>query len=377
MTTAAGSAELQEIASRLIELVDSLEARLVERGVMHMKHSDLCTRAAQFSDYLAAALLLAERRCFPQAFSLLRSALDHWAADLVIMLGDRFVQYFDNASEDTLKDVVERWRRGELSSVIEEPCLAGRARTKLRIVRRGLISEDGTMVLHPMYFEASKFDPFFGPPDEQADFADWLGETDARDYATLQRQTYNAFFKWGALVDSLVLNDLVDHRHRIHLNVHHRFLSAFVHSHHGAHELLTRTPPGINGLEPHATEELVLLYSVQFGARYLLAFLEMAERPPEVEVAERAALQNLATVGLGRASHLWFLDDEPQLYDRGQEALARVAVKGAVRPAAATEALTLAPEDIRYYRNPLDRLRQMHRSATEIMTGFTYVSPWT
>jgi hypothetical protein len=242
MTTAVGSAELQEMAGRLVHLLDSLEARLLRGGVMHMKHSDLCRRAGQFSGYLGAALLLAERRLFPQAFSLLRSALDHWAADLVIMLGDRFVQHFDKASEGTLRNVVDRWSRGELPSVTEEPRLVGRGGSKLRIVRRGLVSEDGTMVLHPMYFEAVHFDPFFGPPDEQADFADWLGESDSRDYATQQRQKYNAFFKWGALVDSLVLNGLVDHRHRVHLNVHHRFLSALVHSHHGAHEILTRSP---------------------------------------------------------------------------------------------------------------------------------------
>lgn len=168
MSTAAGSAELQQIADRLVHVLASLEARLVRGDVMHMKHSDLCRRAADFSGYLRAALLLVEREHFPQAFSLLRSGLDHWAADLVIMLGDRFVQHFDNASEATLKDVVDRWKRGELPSVTEEPRLVGKGRTKLRIVRRGLASEDGTMLLHPMYFEATDFDPFFGPPDEQA-----------------------------------------------------------------------------------------------------------------------------------------------------------------------------------------------------------------
>jgi hypothetical protein len=132
----------------------------------------------------------------------------------------------------------------------------------------------------------------------------------------------------------------------------------------------------MRSIEPHATEELVLLYSVHLGARYLRAFLDMAERPPEVALDEPAALRNLMTVGLDRAGHLWFLTDEPQLYDRGQELLARVASQRAFRPGAAPEARALPPQEVRYYRNPLDRLRQMHRSASEMVTGFTYVSPW-
>ena len=40
------------------------------------------------------------------------------------------------------------------------------------------------------------------------------------------------------------------------------------------------------------------------------------------------------------------------------------------------DAVALAPEEVRYYRNPLDRLRKMHQSANEIVTRFNHVSPW-
>ena len=140
--------------------------------------------------------------------------------------------------------------QGELPSIIEEPRLVGKGGSKLRIVRRGMTSEDGSIVLHPMYFEMDSFDPFFGPPDEQPEYADWLAESDARDHATEQRQRYNAFLRWGALVDSLILNEIVAPDHRVHLNVHHRFLSAFVHSHRAAHQLLARKRP-INGPTGH------------------------------------------------------------------------------------------------------------------------------
>ena len=78
MTTAAGSVELHEIAGQLIRVLASLEGRLVRGDVMHMRHSDLSSRATQFSGYLEAALLLVERSHFPQAFSVALAAPE-WA----------------------------------------------------------------------------------------------------------------------------------------------------------------------------------------------------------------------------------------------------------------------------------------------------------
>jgi hypothetical protein len=133
-------------------------------------------------------------------------------------------------------DAVQRWEAGELPKAVEKPQLVGRSKSQLRIVWRGLTSEDDATVLHPLYFEVQRFDPFYGPPIDQPQFADWFADT--RDHPVEQRQRYNAFFRWGALVDSLVLNGLIETRHQLHLNTHYRFLSAFVHSNHAAHELL-------------------------------------------------------------------------------------------------------------------------------------------
>ncbi len=285
MTTEAGTQELRELADDLVVALAGRSSQFVVSGTFHGQHGEFADRAAEFAQYIQGALVLRDRRLFAPAFGLLRSALDHWAADLVAMLGDRFVQHYENATEEQLTDAVTRWRQGELPSIVEEHRLVGKGRSKLRIVRRGMTSEDGSIVLHPMYFEMDSFDPFFGPPDEQPEFADWLAESDPRGHATEQRQRYNAFLRWGALVDSLILNEIVTPDHRVHLNVHHRFLSAFVHSHRAAHQLLAWSRP-INGpAGHHVTDELVLLYAVQLSATYLRAFVEMTQRPPEVGIA--------------------------------------------------------------------------------------------
>jgi hypothetical protein len=376
VTTEAGSAELEVTALALIDRLHALRGALHPIGDFHMQHDDFARRAGDFAGYLGTAVDLINSGRFAPAYALVRSGFDHWATDLTVMLGDRFVQHYTNATQATLDDAVDRWRRGELQSVVEEPRLIGKGNSKLRIVRRGLTSEDGSIVLHPMYFEADHFDPFFGPPDEQAGFADWLGDDDARDHATEQRRRYNAFFTWGALLDSLELNGLLAARHRLQLNVHYRFLSAFVHSHHAAHRLLdtqraiSRTVPG------HAERELGLLYVVQLCALYLDAFLRMAPRPPAVEIDEHEEVSQLVAIGRSRAQHLWFVDDAPQLFDRGQEVLARTASDRRFGGDGNAAWAALAVEEVRYYRNPLERLRRMHEPAREITTGFVYLPPW-
>lgn len=375
MTTDAGSQELRDLAGRLVGDLGSLQAQLVHHDdTSHMQHMEFCDRAADFAAYVDSALLLSEHRRFAQALSLLRSALDHWAADLVTLLGDRFVQLYPEATEAMLADAVRRREAGELERVVEEPRLVGKNNSKLRIVWRGLTSDDGEVVLHPLYFEAQNYDPFYGNPDDQPQFADWF--TDTRDHAVEQRQRYNAFFQWGALVDSLALNGIVQERHRLHLNTHYRFLSAFAHSHHAAHGILQpRSVVAAQGM-PHAVDELVLLYAVQLSARYLRAFVAMTERPPQVGLANRGDLDHAIRYGLERSAHLWFLTDEPTVYDRAQELMVRAAEQQTFTQRTPEEATALDPAAVRYYRNPLERLKQMHRTFREMTTGFTYVSPW-
>ncbi len=166
MTTEAGSAELAETAGALVDRLGALRGALHAVDAFHMQHDDFGRRAGD-----PAATSAPRSTCSTGASThrLCRRPLriHHWATDVTVMLGDRFVQHYTNADQASRDDAVDRWRRGELPSVTEEPRLIGKGNSKLRIVRRGLTSEDGSVVLHPMYFEAEHFDPFFGPPDEQ------------------------------------------------------------------------------------------------------------------------------------------------------------------------------------------------------------------
>lgn len=376
MTTEAGSAELAETAAALVDQLGELRGALHSAEALHAHYDDLGIRAGELACYLGTALDLLDGHRYAQAYAIIRSGFDHWAADLTMMLGDRFVELYANATQATLDDAVDRWRRGELPSVVEEPQFDGKRKSTLRIVRRGLVSEDGSTVIHPMYFELEHFDPFFGPPDDQAQFAGWIGDKDACDHATEQRRLYNAFFRWGALMDSLDLNELITSHDRMHLNVHYSFLSAFVHSQPAAHRLLASRGPTDRTLPGHVERELGLLYIVQLGAHYLDAVLRMAARPPVAEVAGHEDIARLVETGRDRAQHLWFIDDAPQLFDRGEQVSTCTASERGFRSDGNAAAGDLAVDKVRYYRNPLERLRRMHEPSGELATGFAYMPPW-
>lgn len=377
MTTEAGNEALRATYLGLSTYLNSLDSQLVHGDAYHVQHGEFCKRARQFAGYTDASIVLADQQQFSQAFSLLRSALEHWVVDLVMMLGDRFVRHYYGSSQEQLNEVTGRWHTGELPSVVEEPQLVGKGGSTLRLVHRGLTSQDGSIVLHPLYFEIDNFDPFFGSPDDQAQFADWLDPTRAREHAEEQRRRYNTFFRWGALVESLVLNSIIEPHHVTHLNVHYRFLSAFVHSHQAAHEqLATASLPGEPPIE-HTATELVLLYANQLAGRYMTAFIAMTKRPPPVGLDTEDVLASLVGTCLAQSRHLWFLDDAPDIYDRGQELLALAAEEGKFGSAMTVQdPMALDVNQIRYYRNPLNRLQRMHVSSTEMVTGFTYLSPW-
>lgn len=345
--------------------------------VYHVQHGDFADRARQFAQYVRVAVDLGRHQAsIPQAFALLRSAMEHWAVDSLMMLGDRFARTYPPTSEEELAALTARWRNGDLPSIVEEPTFADK-RGRVRIVYHGLTSKDGEAVLHPSYFAADQYDPFYGTPEEQAQLSSILDADRAREHAVEQRQRHNTFYRWGSIQEGLVLNGLVEEHHVIHLDVHYRFLSAFVHSFKHAHDELARNIPA----EPwpgHSPEELAVLYAAQFAGRYGLTFVQMTKRPPVVGLENEDHMTEKSTRIIERARHLWFLEDEPDFFDCGQEVLnRRVEQLNGEEEWTPIDPTSLGVEEIRYYRNPLKRLRNMHISGAEVTTGVVYVSPWT
>jgi hypothetical protein len=186
---------------------------------------------------------------------------------------------------------------------------------------------------------------------------------------------YRHDLRWNSLIDNLVFNELNTAEDTLRLNVHYRFLSAFVHPLSDQHQLLYGQQSGDGVTYDHFASELILLYIVAFASYELEGLLLAMTRPPSVEVGGRGAQEHRLAQARHLAAHLWFLGERPTGYDRISEANQRLWANPSdpLRPPKSPQELD--DSEVRYYRNPLRRLVALHRHANEIF-GYKYASLW-
>jgi hypothetical protein len=124
----------------------------------------------------------------------------------------------------------------------------------------------------------------------------------------------------------------------------------------------------------------VLLYIVEIAAAEVTALGKMATRAPRLKLADWPSVTAEVKAAKAAAGYFWFPGDVPHEFDRVKEANGRLwhGRKGLPKtfpPKQVIRPDQLRVDQIRYYRNPLRRLIEMHESANEMM-GFSYVSPW-
>jgi hypothetical protein len=176
----------------------------------------------------------------------------------------------------------------------------------------------------------------------------------------------------------LVLNALLSKREAAHYDVHYSFLSAFTHpvstkSVYEVYGRATEYPPRYD----HYASELVLLYLVALGSRELTAFYAGCRREPAVGLRDWEATEEQISAGRASSSHLWLPPDDPPFFDRETDAVNRNRPKpdSAPRPVSAPEVDALPLDQVRYYSNPLQRLRQLHERSRGY-PWLLYSSPW-
>lgn len=117
------------------------------------------------------------------------------------------------------------------------------------------------------------------------------------------------------------------------------------------------------------------LYVAWLGAAELRLLTGMEDRQPPVRITGCSEIEELVTAAEAECSHLWPPGGVPHDYDRVQ-AINRAAFR-ARRETGQRPALVPVDDDsILYYADPLARLRHMHTSFTEIVTGVSYQAPW-
>jgi hypothetical protein len=375
-------ATLLHTATDVVDDLLGFQARLRRSRVTHHQHDVFAERARSLAIYLSSALRLADADEYISAYAVLRAALEHHLMDRLLFVGNRYKQQYNVKKADFQR--LERARaqgRSGTEDIVRIEYLAG----TMWVVRSGLHSRDEAggirrQTLSIYYFLLDDFDPFVGPPDEQQHLSRGFTLVEHRiQNAQEQRRVYSGALRWPDIKSNLRENRLCSEETLRRFEVHYRFLSAFVHPVPAGYDLVYgRNRPSGAPRYDHYAAELALLYINKLGASELTFLKRMTTRTPRVRLDDWPTVEAHIAAADASAAHLWFPGvDEPHAYDRVEEANSRGIRRGRTLIPMNQRATPddLKPHQIRYYRNPLQRLIRMHQSFQEL-TGFSYISPW-
>ncbi len=369
-------------AERLVEELGGLQQRLEHRNeVEYAQHRDFAARARSLAGYLRGAILLAQADLYAPSLASLRIALEQTLVDRLVFLGRRYVHVVEGVDEATWLEWERQRSAGEAFTTV-----VNWTRTKkglVEITHEGLRSNsaDGEddYLLSVHYLLLRQYHPYLGPPSAQRQFDDGLSEEDRdRKYAEENEAIYRTYLSWKSIKRSLISNGFADETTINRLEVHYRFLSAFVHPVSDVTDLIYGRNQFDLPIYDHYSSELVLLYSIVFAVEEFRHFREMTRRKPLVGLSSWESTEQLCQRAWEQTSYLWFPGHSPNLYDRINEANRRsfrmLRTSGAQRH---IEDPSSIPEgEIGYYRDPMRRLIGLHSGFHELMTGLAFVSPW-
>ena len=330
---------------------------------------------------LDSALLLNESGLYTTALPVLRVAFEHQVFDSLLFLANKHevvVQgvstaqwkqwQIDQQNGESWTNDVEKWsyKSGNVLVTWKGPWVKG--------------DPDDRYTLSIYYGLYVQNDPFVGPQSHQSFLSrDFMNVDDHVELAKTYEDMRSRRLGWDHLKNHLTLNGLSNEAESIQLDVHYRFLSAFVHPHsEKAWNLVAgRNLPSTMPHYDHYASELVLLYVCTLAVTELKAFAKMTSQRPKVELSGWGEVDRLIVATERLTSHFWFPGGTPHQFDRVSEANNRgLSSEGKFVPRTERpHPADLADDEIRYYRDPLRRLIGLHSSFNEL-TGFHYVSPW-
>jgi hypothetical protein len=385
--------DLLASAQTLLTDLREFRGRFQETRQSYAIHYDFADRALSLEGYLSAALTLAMDGSYMPAFALLRSALEHQLVDQLLLLGRRYKQVVTEMKRTDFNAWHQAWKsRKPGTETITSLRWTSKATAligSVEVVHTGIHQRGGrtgrfARALSIYYILLRDYNPFIGAPWDQRFLVREHGPLEVyMKLAEDQRRTYGNL-KWDGIRDgikyNLRLNGLLTEKTLRQLGVHYRFLSASVHPWPAATDLVYGRRASQRGRYDHYASELVLLYIIEIAAAELISLGKMASRAPRLKLADWPSLLADVKAAKASAAHFWFPGGEPHEFDRVAEANARLwhGRKGIPRsfpPKHVIRPDQLTHEQIRYYRNPLRRLIQMHVQTRELM-GFTYISPW-
>jgi len=188
---------------------------------------------------------------------------------------------------------------------------------------------------------------------------------------------YRYFLTFDKILDNLCLNGILNKKLSTRVLVHYNFLSNFSHSTSDSISLVSTrriteiTLGGLSIIYNHYSSELALLYTCHLLSMHLQhAIFYLRWRA--IKLKNKRTYQSLCHRVEDDFGYFWFIFNKPHQYDRFTQANRKCNYRKQIfyRP----EDIRLG--DVRYYDDPLYRLKQLHQSQNELTSGNSYVSPF-
>lgn len=356
--------ELRDLISEGCSNIDDLRLNLTYgQKVSNSYHSDLFDMMkTEFFSIDSASILLESYR-YKDCLSIIRTILEALLVFWLIVRAKKYrtpmwytVKGSDKKSPEIIRnEIVEKWTREKNNGNPKYQHI--KKITKLEqsdqfyviYESEGLFNEEDKNKMHIpyLYFLINEsYDPAAKLEGLESIKEGVIHQDPKR--MKIQKDYYQLNFRFEALIENLIINDLVKENQADYLRVHYNFLSLYVHptkeSINPNYQKLS--DPHTRGYSNEILEELILLYLCRLQYLFLKIIIDrMKEDNPNANVAE---LLNFCRKLDMSSNYFWFFDNEPTQYDI-EVSNARKHLKKYVEK----KEVSL---QVLYYENPLDRL---------------------
>lgn len=378
MTSDDEHSELMVAWTSVHGLLDRMTSSLNWTDVQYLDVTEMADRGRGLASHLQGAVTLSRDFRYDSGFALLRTALEQVVVDWLVFLSRTYIQRFAHVDDTTW----EEWKSDRANGADWTSTIVDWDRTKkgdVRIVRSGLDSEPDsggkTRRLSIYYFLLGRYRPTMGPKSTQPQEA-LIDTAHLRRMADENEALWRVYLTWSSLLTNLQENVLVDETDAGRLAAHYRFLSGYAHP--VADQISNTYGRSAFANWPvfdRYSGELVLLYAITLGILELEHFTASLALQGLESLVDKGEIQRTLQEARAVTSYFWFLGTNPHSYDlwKADDQAAFSALKeGAAPPRPGG----LSPDEVPYPRDPLQRLVAMHGHAHELLTGFTYTSPW-
>lgn len=189
---------------------------------------------------------------------------------------------------------------------------------------------------------------------------------------------YRYYLTFGRMLENLCHNGVLNNSTTTRVLVHYNFLSGFSHSTSDSISLISTrrlseiTKGGLDNVYNHYLSELALLYICHLLSMHLQhAIHYLRWRSIKLSNANKV-YRSLCKKVEDDFGYFWFIFNKPHQYDIFDYANRKCNYKKKIfyRPG------SIRLGDVRYYDDPLKRLKRQHQTAHELTTGNIYVSPF-